>query len=57
VNSYEQGKAATARFADEQLLILDGEGGIVIGMACHMDRSSFFNSINNQYIQVNQVVL
>jgi hypothetical protein len=49
VNSYEQGKAATARFADEQLLILDGEGGIVIGMACHMDRSSFFNSINNQY--------
>jgi hypothetical protein len=28
VNSYEQGKAATARFADEQLLLLDGEGGL-----------------------------
>ena len=42
-SSYEQGKAATARFAEEQLFPLDGEGGIVIGMACNMDGSSFNN--------------
>jgi hypothetical protein len=55
VNSYEQGKAATARFADEQLFLLDGEGGIVIGMVCHMDRSFVFQ-FNQQSIQVKSVL-
>ena len=49
-SSYEQGKAATARFAEEQLFLLDGEGGIVIGMACNMDGSSFNNQCKSSRV-------